>query len=73
MDKECLLTKNSDRITTDALRGIATLFVFFLHGRSFLPAADQMTGCWKWILYFPAWGGYGFSCFYQGMELGKGS
>lgn len=71
-NRKSAFVQNVDTITTDTLRSIATLFVFFLHGRSFLPAADQLTGCWKWITYFPAWGGVWIFLFLSGYGIGKG-
>lgn len=44
-------------LTVDCLKGIAALIVFLLHGRSYVPTIDQISGCLAWISYFPAWGG----------------
>ena len=49
--------RRNSGLTSDILKAAAAMMVFLLHGRIFLPAADQMTGCLGWITYFPAWGG----------------
>lgn len=48
------------------------MMVFLLHGRIFLPAADQMTGCLRWITYFPAWGGVWLFLILSGYGIGTG-
>lgn len=48
------------------------MMVFLLHGRIFLPAADQMTGCLRWITYFPAWGGVWLFLILSGYGIGMG-
>ena len=57
-------------LTVDCLKGIAALIVFLLHGRSYVPTIDQISGCLAWISYFPAWGGgygYSLSCLDMGL------
>ncbi|MDE7313231.1 MAG: hypothetical protein K2N87_16690 [Eubacterium sp.] len=56
---DSIMVRKNSGLTVDIFKAAAAIIVFLLHGRIFLPAADQMTGCMRWITYFPAWGGYG--------------
>lgn len=55
---EWLFSRKASKVDVlDALRVIATLFVFLLHGREFIPGlngSDTFVGKW---MYFPAWSG----------------
>lgn len=59
-------------LTVDCLKGIAALIVFLLHGRSYVPTIDQISGCLAWISYFPAWGGVWIFLILSGYGIGLG-
>lgn len=72
MNKQNLQLRANRGLTTDLLKTVAAMIVFFLHGRTFLPEADQMTGCMRWVTYFPAWGGVWLFLILSGYGIGTG-
>ncbi len=59
-------------ITSDLLRVLATLFVFFLHGREFVPKANELPLPFNWITCFPAWAGVWIFFVLSGYAIGCG-
>lgn len=58
--------------SSNILRCMATLFVFLLHGRSYIPKIDELPHLFKWISNFPAWAGVWIFLFLSGYGVGYG-
>lgn len=58
--------------SADILRCIATLFVFLLHGRSYITKINELPSLLNWILCFPAWAGVWIFLFLSGYGVGYG-
>lgn len=58
--------------SANILRTIATLFVFLLHGRSYVPKINELPHALSWITNFPAWAGVWIFLFMSGYGVGCG-
>ena len=54
------------------LRCIATLFVFLLHGRNYIPDLANANPLFRMLTYFPAWAGVWIFVFLSGYGIGIG-
>lgn len=66
------MKSNMRGMTTSVLRALATLFVFLLHGRSFVPKSTILPYPLDWISFFPAWAGVWIFLFLSGYGIGCG-
>lgn len=58
--------------STNILRVVATLFVFLLHGRSYIPRINELPRVINWVTYLPAWAGVWIFLFLSGYGVGCG-
>lgn len=64
--------KINERFTSDCMRVIATLFVFCLHARIFVPGADSFPRTLLIMTSFPAWAGVWIFFLLSGYSIGYG-
>ncbi len=66
------MEKQKTGISSNTLRVIATMFVFLLHGRSYIPKINEMPSPLNWITCFPAWAGVWIFLILSGYAIGCG-
>lgn len=66
------MEKRATGVSSNLLRVIATMFVFLLHGRSYIPKINDLSSPFNWLTCFPAWAGVWIFLILSGYAIGYG-